>query len=76
MLATSALDATPELIVKMPEDSFAPLVTALAATTIGAGALTHAWNIAIVSGVVLLAAVFSWLWPRRELGQTAEGADE
>ena len=76
MLATSALDATPELIVKMPEDSLAPLVTALAATAIGAGALTHAWNIAIVSGVVLLAAVLTWLWPRRELEQTAESADE
>ncbi|WP_424360335.1 cytochrome c oxidase subunit I [Methylocystis parvus] len=72
MLSTTALDAEPDAIQKMPEDTLAPLLTALAATLLAASALFHAWIIAVIFFAALLVAILIWLWPRGELGQTAE----
>lgn len=72
MLTTTALDAEPDAIMKMPEDSLAPLLTALAATAIGAAALLHSWGVVAIGGAVLLLLLLYWLWPRRSLGQIAE----
>ncbi len=74
MLSTSALDAEPELIQKMPEDTLAPLLTALAATALGFAALFHVWVAAAILALLLLAAVLVWLWPRREMGQISESS--
>ena len=71
--ARRALDAQPDVILKMPDDSIAPLLLALALTRALRGLLAQSWW--------LVAAVrrdrrdldhLVWLWPRRELGQTAE----
>ena len=72
ILATTALDAQPEAILKMPEDSILPLLAALVLTLIGAALLAHLWWLAVVCGVIQLILTLIWLWPRRELGQTAE----
>ncbi len=72
MLATTALDAEPDAIQKMPEDTLAPLLTALAATALGFAVLFHAWIAAAILALLLLAAVLVWLWPRREMGQISE----
>jgi cytochrome c oxidase subunit I len=72
MLATTALDAQPDAIQKMPDDTLTPLFTALAATALATAALLHAWAAAALASALLLAALLAWLWPRRRLGQVSE----
>lgn len=73
-LATTGLDAQPDLILKMPEDSITPLLVALALTAVFAGMLMHAWWLAGAGGAAGLLFLLVWLWPRRSLGQTVEPA--
>ena len=72
MLTTTALDAEPDAIMKTPEDSLAPLISALVLTAALAGALTHAWFFTAACSALLLASLLMWLWPERQLGQMAE----
>jgi len=69
--ATSAIDAQPEVILKMPEDSILPLLTALALTGVFAGGLGPMWWLVAASAVIALALTCVWLWPRDRLAQTA-----
>jgi cytochrome c oxidase subunit 1/cytochrome c oxidase subunit I+III len=71
-LATTALDAEPDVVLKMPSDTPVPLLLALALTAVLTGLLAHLWGIAAGAGAVSLALVLIWLWPRAELGQIAE----
>lgn len=68
-LGTSALDAQPEVILRMPEDSILPLFLAVALTCLFAGLLVKLWWLVIASFVVGLALQLLWLWPRVELGE-------
>jgi cytochrome c oxidase subunit 1/cytochrome c oxidase subunit I+III len=70
-IATTALDAEPDLIMKMPEDSLAPLQTTVALTALCVGALLHLWWIAGAAALAALIAAVAWLWPETSLGQTA-----
>jgi cytochrome c oxidase subunit 1/cytochrome c oxidase subunit I+III len=76
MLATTALDAEPDAIMKTPEDSLAPLISALVLTAVLAGALAQAWFFTAACSALLLAALLVWLWPERQLGQIAEAGNE
>jgi cytochrome c oxidase subunit I+III len=69
--ATTALDAQPQVILKMPEDSILPLLTALALTGVFVGALVPWWWLVAASAVIGLALTCIWLWPRDRLAQTA-----
>ncbi|MGC1110041.1 MAG: cytochrome c oxidase subunit I [Methylovirgula sp.] len=75
-IATTPLDAEPDVILKMPSDSPAPFVLTLGATTFFVGLLfhDHFWPLAVVGGLVAAAAILIWLWPERQLGQIAEPA--
>ncbi len=63
------LDAEPAVILKMPGDTYTPLLLALALTLLFVGLLR--------AGVVVgrrwrgsrLLATVAWLWPQRKLGQ-------
>lgn len=70
-IATTALDAEPDLIMKMPEDSLAPLLTTVALTALCTGALLHLWWIAGAATLATLIGAVVWLWPESSLGQTA-----
>ena len=70
-LATTVLDAVPDAILKMPEDSPAPFVVTLAMSAFFAGLLLQIWWLAAVAGLAMLAGVIVWLWPERELAQRA-----
>jgi len=59
-------------VLKMPEDSLAPLLLALALTAIFVGLLASAWWSAATAAAAGLLIVFAWLWPRRSLAQVAE----
>ena len=52
IVATTALDAQPEAILKMPEDSILPLLTALVLTLLSADLLAHFWWLAALCGVI------------------------
>jgi cytochrome c oxidase subunit 1/cytochrome c oxidase subunit I+III len=71
VLATTTLDALPDTILKMPEDSIAPLVTAIVLTGLFAALLVHLWWLAVLCGLLTLASLAVWLWPEPELGQIA-----
>ncbi len=72
IVATSALDAQPEIILKMPEDSILPLLCALALAILFAGLLVHLWWLAGACAAVGLLLLLAWLWPRHRLERTAE----
>jgi cytochrome c oxidase subunit I len=73
-LATTGLDAQPEAILKMPEDSITPLLLALALTVVFSGLLAHSWWIAAAGGIAGLLVLLAWLWPSAQLGQSEEAA--
>jgi cytochrome c oxidase subunit 1/cytochrome c oxidase subunit I+III len=73
-LATSVLDAQPDLILKMPGDSYAPLALSLATGLLFVGLIIHLWWVAGVGIVAIIASLLMWLWPQAALGQIAEPA--
>lgn len=61
-LVTDVLDATPEQVLRVPGDSFKPLI---AAVLIGGSFIAttfHWWIAALVSGALGIAAIMVWLW--------------
>ncbi|ADH88336.1 cytochrome c oxidase, subunit I [Ancylobacter novellus DSM 506] len=61
-LVTDVLDATPEQVLRVPGDSFKPLI---AAVLIGGSFIAttfHWWITALVSGALGIAAIMIWLW--------------
>jgi heme/copper-type cytochrome/quinol oxidase subunit 1 len=66
-IATTALDAEPDMIAEMPEDSSAPFLLAVSTTIIFVGLLLKNWEVVLVGGIGTLLSLLLWLWPRREL---------
>jgi hypothetical protein len=66
-IATSALDAAPDMILEMPQDSFAPLVLTAALSVLFVGLLLKTWSVVALGAVLSAAGVLMWLWPRRAL---------
>ena len=70
-LATTALDAVPDAILKMPDDTPAPFIVTLALSVGFAGLLLQAWWLAGIGAAATLVGLLVWLWPERELEQRA-----
>jgi cytochrome c oxidase subunit 1/cytochrome c oxidase subunit I+III len=68
-IGTTALDAEPAVILKMPGDTYAPLLLALALTMLFVGLLAQAWSVVAAAVVLTLLASTVWLWPQRQLSQ-------
>jgi heme/copper-type cytochrome/quinol oxidase subunit 1 len=68
-LGTSSLDAQPEVILRMPEDSIIPLLLAIALTALFAGAIVKLWWLVAASTLLGLVLLLIWVWPRAELGE-------
>jgi heme/copper-type cytochrome/quinol oxidase subunit 1 len=66
-IGTSALDAVPDMVLEMPEDSFAPLLLAVGMAVLFVGLLLKTWAVVAIGGTVAALAILAWLWPRREL---------
>ena len=66
-IATTAVDAQPDLILEMPDDSFAPLVLTVGVSAIFSGLIVKMWWLAGLGSAVSALALLSWLWPRRAL---------
>lgn len=71
-LATTAVEAVPDAILKMPDDSPAPLIVTLALSVLFAGLLVQFWWLAGAGALAIFAGALVWLWPERELQQRAE----
>ncbi len=74
-LSTSVIDAKPESILRMPEDSLLPFWLALAVTLIFIGLLIGAYWLAILGGLLSIGLIMLWLWPF-EVRTPAEGVAE
>ncbi len=68
-IGTSALDAVPDVILRMPGDSLAPLLLSLALVAAFAGMLIHSWWLFGAAMTASLVATIVWLWPEARLGQ-------
>lgn len=75
-IGTTALDAVPDVILRMPGDSAAPLLLSFALAALFAGMLIHSWWLFGVAAVLTLVGTVAWLWPEAALGQTTEIAHE
>jgi cytochrome c oxidase subunit 1/cytochrome c oxidase subunit I+III len=73
-LATTILDAEPDLILKMPGDSFAPLWLALSLALTFVGLIVHSPWVSALGVLGAASSIFGWMWPQRALDQTAEPA--
>jgi cytochrome c oxidase subunit I+III len=73
---TSPLDAVPDIILKMPKDSWAPVLLALAATVLFVGLAFHWWWLAVLAALGVGADIIGWLWPEAALGETREPATD
>lgn len=69
-LGTTMLDAVPDVIVKMPQDSLAPLLLSLALAALFSTMMLEAWWWLAVSAFSILIITAFWLWPQRALAET------
>ncbi len=66
-IGSTPLDAHADMILEMPEDSFAPLLLSLGLAGAFAGLIMKLWIVTGLFALVLALAVLWWLWPRRAL---------
>ena len=66
-LATSALDAEPQRILHMPEDTVLPFVLAVGLLVLFTGLLLISEPVAIVGGAIVAIDLVMWFWPRLNL---------
>ncbi len=76
-LETSALDATPEEVLRMPGDSLWPLFLSLALLFMFYGLLLSLWWMAIAGATGATAVTIGWTWPTATpIGRIAPAARE
>jgi cytochrome c oxidase subunit 1/cytochrome c oxidase subunit I+III len=74
-LAVSAIDGEPDLILKMPGESYMPLLATICISVLFAGLVSDLWWLAIAGAVATAIAGVAWLWPLPEAGQREVPAD-
>ena len=68
-LGTTLLDAEPDMIFRMPGDSYAPLVLSLCLSGLFAGLLLHWVDFTLLAIAVTIISIIVWLWPQKDLLQ-------
>ena len=66
-VSTTPLDAVPDRIVEMPQDSWAPFMLAVALGLVFVALLIKIWAAIAIGALLVLAALINWLWPQRRL---------
>jgi cytochrome c oxidase subunit I len=66
-IGTSALDATPDMILEMPADSYAPVLLTVGIAVLFIGMLLQNWLVMGLAAALTAAALLFWMWPRRQL---------
>jgi cytochrome c oxidase subunit 1/cytochrome c oxidase subunit I+III len=72
VFGTSVLDAEPDVILRMPHESYAPLIMGLVISGVFLGLLLQMWWLAGASMIAVIATAIGWLWPIPELGRSKE----
>ena len=72
-IGTTPLDATPDIILRMPGDSYTPFFVGLFGSLMFAGLLLHWWQTAGAMGFASAVSLVTWMWPRAALGQRVVG---
>lgn len=68
-VGSTVLDAEPDVILRMPGDSYLPFLLSVSLTAIFVSLLLHSgWGLGITVLVTFAASVW-WLWPQKSLGQ-------
>jgi len=66
-IATTGLDASPEMVLEMPEDSSAPALLAGGLSVLFVGLLLKVWPAVGLGAAIVAVAIIAWMWPRRQL---------
>lgn len=66
-IGTTAVDAVPDMVLQMAEDSYAPFWLAAGTTGIFVGLLFKSMTIGIIGAVIAALALIAWLWPTAQL---------
>jgi cytochrome c oxidase subunit 1/cytochrome c oxidase subunit I+III len=74
-LAVSAMDGEPDLILKMPSETYMPISLTLCISALFAGLISQLWWLAAVGAVLGIGVAIAWLWPLAEAGQREVPAD-
>jgi heme/copper-type cytochrome/quinol oxidase subunit 1 len=65
-IGTTPHDADPELIMRMPGDSFAPFLVALTMMIAFYGALFSQWWLGALGTIGVIVFSIQWMWPRKQ----------
>ena len=65
-VVTSVLDGVPISVAKMPDDTLAPFLMAVALTVLFAALLVKAMGWALAATIACLFVAAVWLWPEPE----------
>ncbi|MGZ5000504.1 MAG: cytochrome c oxidase subunit I, partial [Methylomonas sp.] len=72
-LGTTPLDARPDIILKMPDDSYTPFFTGLFSALIFTGLLQHWQSLTILAAVACSLTLAIWMWPENARLQPMDG---
>ena len=75
-IGTSPIDAAPEIILKMPDDSYTPFFVGLFVSLVFVGMLLHWWNFTGLMIILAIVALIVWMWPRKTLAQRLPDAPQ
>jgi cytochrome c oxidase subunit I len=68
-IGTTPLDAMPDVILKMPDDSFTPFFLGLFSALAFVGLLLHSRDFTLLMALACSLTLMAWLWPRKALIQ-------
>ena len=71
-VGTSALDAEPSVVLRMPGDSFAPVALAATLTVTFFGLLISSTWLTAIAATGAAASILTWLWPNKSVAQLAQ----
>ena len=70
-IGTTPLDAIPDIILKMPEDSYTPFFVGLFSALAFSGLLLHWGGFTVLMALACSLSLIVWMWPRTALVQRA-----
>ncbi|MFA5919678.1 MAG: cytochrome c oxidase subunit I [Methylococcaceae bacterium] len=70
-IGTTPLDAIPDIILKMPEDSYTPFFVGLFSALAFTGLLLHWGGFTVLMALACSLSLIVWMWPRTALVQRA-----
>lgn len=75
-IGTTPLDAKPDIILKMPDDSYAPFFLGLFSALAFAGLLLQRRDLTLLMALACCFSTIVWLWPRKNLVQRVQDSNQ